>query len=100
MSLDLPIHVSIPVGDSVVVDQVYRLCTVTLMGYDTHADLKVLEMIDFDVILGMYWLSSYHAILNSHAKTITLAMPGIPIVEWRGSLRYPPKGVISYLKAR
>ena len=57
-SLDLPIRVSTPIGDSVVVDQVYRLCTVTLMGYDTHADLKVLEMIDFDVILGMDWLYS------------------------------------------
>ena len=99
-SLDLPIRVSTPVGDSVVVDQVYRLCTVTLMGYDTHADLKVLEMIDFDVILGMDWLSSYHAILNCHAKTITLAMPGIPIVEWRGTLSHPSKGVISFLKAR
>ena len=98
-SLDLPIRVSTPVGDSVVVDRVYRLCTVTLMGYDTHADLKVLDMIDFDVILGMDWLSSYHAILNCHAKTITLTMPGIPIVEWRGSLGHPSKGVISFLKA-
>ena len=70
------------------------------MGYDTHADLKVLDMIDFDVILGMDWLSSYHAILNCHAKTITLAIPGIPIVEWRGSLSHPSKGVISFLKAR
>ncbi|XP_069149036.1 uncharacterized protein [Solanum lycopersicum] len=50
-SVDLPICVSTPVEDSVVVDQVYRLCTVTLIGCDTHADLKVLDMIDFDVIL-------------------------------------------------
>ena len=85
-SLDLPISVSTPVGDSVVVDRMYRLCIVTLTGYDTHADLKVLDMIDSDVILGMNWLSSYHTIINCHAKTITLAMPGIPIVEWRGSL--------------
>ncbi|XP_015075331.1 uncharacterized protein LOC107019315 [Solanum pennellii] len=97
--LDLSIRVSTPVGDSVVVDWMYRLCTVTLMGYDTHADLKVLDMIDFYVILGVDWLSSYHAILNCHAKTITLAMPGIPLVEWRGSLSHPSKGVISFLKA-
>ena len=58
------------------VDRVYRLCIVTLMGYDTYADLKVLDMIDFNVILGLYWLSSFHAILNCYAKTITLAMPG------------------------
>ena len=74
-SLDLPIRVSTPVEDSIVVDWVYRLCKVTLMVYDTHADLKVLDMIDFDVILGMDWLSSYHAIRIRHAKTITLAMP-------------------------
>ena len=54
-SLDLSIRVSTPVGDSVVVDWVYRLCTVTLMRYDTHADSKVLDMIDFNVILGMDW---------------------------------------------
>ena len=70
------------------------------MRYDTHVDLKVLDMIDFDVILCMDWLSSYHAILNCHAKTIALAMPGIPIVEWRGTLSQPSKGVISFLKAR
>ena len=57
-SLDLPIHVSTPVEDSVVVNRVYRLCIVTLIGYDTLADLKVLDMLDFDVILGMDWLSS------------------------------------------
>ena len=45
------------------------------MRYDTHADLKVLDMIDFDVILGMDWLSSYHANLNCYAKIITLAIP-------------------------
>ena len=93
------IRVSTPVGDSVVVDRVYRLCIVTLMGYDTHVDLIVLDMIDFYVILGMDWCSSYHAILNCHAKTITLTMPEFPIVKWRGSLSHPPKGVISFLKA-
>ena len=99
-SLDLPIRVSTPVGDFVVVDRVYRFCTITLMGYDTHADLKVLDMIDFDVILGMDWLSSYHTILNCHSKTITLDMLGIPIVEWRGSFSHPPEGVISFPKIR
>ena len=70
------------------------------MRFHTHAELKVLDIIDYDVILGMDLLSSYHAILKCHAKTITLPMPGIPIVEWRGSLSHPSKGVISFLKAR
>ena len=45
------------------------------MGYATHVDINVLDMIDFDVILGMDCLYSYHANLNCHAKTIILAMP-------------------------
>ena len=62
--------------------------------YDTHGDLKFSYMVDFDVILGMGWLYFHHAILNCHAKTITLVMLGISIVEWRGSLSHPPKGLI------
>ena len=52
-----------------------------LKGCDTHDDLKVLDIVDFDVILGMDWLSSYYGILNFHAKTINLAMAGILVGE-------------------
>ena len=34
------------------------------------------EMVDFDVILGMTWLSPNFAILDCNAKTVTLAKPG------------------------
>ena len=57
------------------VHRVYRLCIVPFIEYESHADLKVLNMVNFDVILGMDWLSSYYGILNCHAKTISLAMP-------------------------
>ncbi|XP_070003315.1 uncharacterized protein [Nicotiana sylvestris] len=57
-------------------------------------------MVDFDVILGMDWLSLCHVILHYHAKTVMLAMPGVPQIDWRGSLDYVPSRVISYLKAQ
>ncbi|XP_070057751.1 uncharacterized protein [Nicotiana tomentosiformis] len=74
-SLGTPVYVSIPVGDSVIVDRIYRSCFVTFYGYETRVDLLLLDMIEFEVILGMYWLSPYHAILDCHAKTVTMAMP-------------------------
>ncbi|XP_070045439.1 uncharacterized protein [Nicotiana tomentosiformis] len=80
-SLGTPGYVSTLVGDSVVVDQIYRSCIVTLCGYETRADLLLLDMTDFEVILGMDWLSSYHAVLDCHAKTVTLAMPELPRLE-------------------
>ena len=56
-SYDMPIRVSTPMGESVIVEKVYRSCLVTFMGSNTHVDLVILEMVDFDVILGMTWLS-------------------------------------------
>ncbi|XP_070042934.1 uncharacterized protein [Nicotiana tomentosiformis] len=80
-SLGTPIYVSTPVGDSVVVDQIYQSCIVIFYGYETRADLLLLDMTDFEIILGMDWLSPYHAILDYHAKTVTLAMPELHRLE-------------------
>jgi len=52
-SLSSHVYVSTPVGDSIVVDHVYQLCLVVLSGFETEADLLVLSMVDFDIILGM-----------------------------------------------
>ena len=71
----MPIRVSTPVGESVIVEKVYRSCLVTFVGSNTHVDLVILEMVDFDVILGMTWLSPNFAILDCNAKTVTLATP-------------------------
>ncbi|XP_070040172.1 uncharacterized protein [Nicotiana tomentosiformis] len=57
-------------------------------------------MVNFEVILGMDWLSPYHTILDCHAKTVALAMPKLPRLEWRGSSVVTSSRIISFLKAR
>ncbi|XP_070013607.1 uncharacterized protein [Nicotiana sylvestris] len=57
-------------------------------------------MVDFYVILGMDWLSAHYAILDCNTKSRTLAMTGVPRVEWRGTLDYTPSRVLSFLKAQ
>ncbi|XP_049378066.1 LOW QUALITY PROTEIN: uncharacterized protein LOC125842802 [Solanum stenotomum] len=99
-SLAEPVHVSTPVGESLVVDQILRSCLVTIQGCDTRVDLILLDMVDFDVILGMDWLSPYHAVLDCYAKTVTLAMPGISPVLWQGAYSHTPTGIISFMRAR
>ncbi|XP_070032519.1 uncharacterized protein [Nicotiana tomentosiformis] len=64
-------------------------------GLQTRVDLLLLTMVDFDVILGMDWLSPYHAILDCHAKTVTLAIPGLRMIKWRGSLDYGPSKALA-----
>ena len=82
--LDMPIRVSTPVGESMIVDKVYRFCLVTFVGNDTHVDLIIQEMVDFDVILGMTWISPNFAILDCNAKTVTLAKPRTDPLVWHG----------------
>ncbi|XP_070056520.1 uncharacterized protein [Nicotiana tomentosiformis] len=94
-----PIYVSIPVWDSIMVDRVYQSCVVTICGSETRADFLLLNMVYFDVILDMHWLSLYHAILDCHAKTVMLVMSSLPRLEWRGSLGDAPSRVI-FLKAQ
>ncbi|XP_070036905.1 uncharacterized protein [Nicotiana tomentosiformis] len=94
------VYVSTFVGDSIMVDHVYRSCVVSIGSYETMVDLLLLDMVDSDVILGMDWLSPYYAILDCHAKTVTLSMPKLPRLEWRGTSGHSTSRVNSYMKAR
>ncbi|XP_070008205.1 uncharacterized protein [Nicotiana sylvestris] len=99
-SLSAPIYVSTHVGDSIVVDRVNRSYVVSIRSLETSVDLLLLDMVDFDVILSMDWLSPCHAILDFHTKTVTLAMSGLPLLECRGTLGHSTSMFISYVKAR
>ena len=96
----MPIRVSTPVGESVVVEKVYRSCLVTFMGRNIHVDLVIIEMVDFDVIMGMTWLSPNFAILDCNAKTVTLAKPGTDPLVWEGDYISTPFRIISFLRAK
>ena len=89
-----------PVGESVIVEKVYRSCLVTFVGSNTYVDLVILEMADFDVILGMTWLSPNFAILDCNAKTVTLAKPGTDPLLWEGDYTSNPVRIVSFLRAK
>lgn len=92
-----PICVYTPVGESLVVNQVYRGCIITFSERRSIANLILLYMVNFDVILGMDWLSSYHAILDCHAKTMTLPCLGLPQLVWTAASSSYPNRVIYYM---
>ena len=98
--LDMPIRVSTPVGESVIVEKVYRSCLVTFVGSNTYVDLVILEMVDFDVIQGMTWLSPNFAILDCNAKIVTLDKPGTDPLAWEGDYTSTPVRIISFICAK
>ena len=60
-NMDFDLFVATPLGDSVVVNKILRDCCM-MFGYrEMTVDLVLLDLQDFDVILGMDWLASYHA---------------------------------------
>nr|XP_009797932.1 PREDICTED: uncharacterized protein LOC104244242 [Nicotiana sylvestris] len=63
--------VSTPIGESIIARCIYRGCPVKLHHRLTLADLVELEMLGFDVIMGMDWLESYYA---KHGKVIAYAL--------------------------
>ncbi|XP_059312013.1 uncharacterized protein LOC132063479 [Lycium ferocissimum] len=79
-----PYEVSTPVGESVLARRIYRGCPVRVYHRLTTTDLAELEMVDFDIIMGMDWLASCYAIVDCRAKTVQFRFPNELVLEWSG----------------
>lgn len=60
------------------------------MGYEMPVDLRVLEFLKFDVLLGMNWIAAYHTLIDSFAKKVTFYILGYPTLVYRGKASDKP----------
>ncbi|KAH0688918.1 hypothetical protein KY289_016276 [Solanum tuberosum] len=95
-----PFCVSTPIEESILVEQVYRDCVISINHKNTMADLIELDMVDFDVILGMDWLHACYASIDYRTRVVRFQIPNEPVIEWSNSSAVPKGRFISYLKAR
>ena len=98
-SLEIPLLVATPMGSSLEVSVVYRGCDVTIEGRSLPVDLILLEMVDFDSILGMDWLSTHHAALDCRRKRVVFNLPEAPRLVFQGDRPKSPISIISCLQA-
>ena len=70
------IIVSLPTGNSLIANRVYRGSKVTIASHEFAADLIVLDIHDFDIILGMDWLAKHHATVDCYRKEVQFSQPG------------------------
>lgn len=63
---------------------------------ELYADLIILEMYDYEVILGMDWLSKYNATINCKKKMVTFNPSERDQFKFIGN---PPNDIISTISA-
>ena len=93
-------RVSLPAGDPLLTDRVVRDNRVLIEGQQFPADLVALDMRDFDVVLGMDWLSRHRATLDCYKKEVKLHRLGKLEVKFRGLRRELSSCMISAMTAQ
>ena len=70
-TLDEPLHVSSPLRTMVRTDQIFRECELEILGIRLTVDLRVMDISDFDAILGMDWLMAHRVVIDCDSRRIT-----------------------------
>ena len=65
-------HVTSPLGHSVMVNLVYKNSPLVIHDREFSVDLIALPFHKFDLILGMDWLSKHWAVIECDKKTVVL----------------------------
>ena len=93
--------VDIPVGGIVIASDICKSCVTKIADRELVADLTLLEMKDFDVILGMDWLAAnYASSVDCRSKKLKFQIPGEMEFSFVGSGASVTPCVISALQAR
>ena len=80
--------------------RVYRNCPIKIREYEFLGDLIELSVREFDVILGMDWLSRHQAIVDCRMKRVTLRTPNEDEVTFIGERSNHLSNVISAATTR
>ena len=70
-TLEESLHVSSLLGTRVRVDKICRDCELEILGILLTLDLRVMDMLEFDVILGMDWLTAHRVVIDCACRRVT-----------------------------
>ena len=69
--LEEPLYVSSPLGIRVRIGMICRGCELKISRTLLSVDLRIMDMSEFDVILGMDWLKAYRVVIDCERKRVT-----------------------------
>ncbi|TYK23874.1 ty3-gypsy retrotransposon protein [Cucumis melo var. makuwa] len=93
------LFVSTPSREVLLSKEKIKACRVEIANHVLDVTLLVLDMRDFDVILGMDWLSTNHASIDCFDKEVVFNPPSGPSFKFRGADIVCIPKVISAMKA-
>ena len=97
--IDSRMVVSVPNGDTMISGRIVPGSRLVIQNKDFPAYLIVLSIHDFDIILGMDWLSKHRATLDCYKKEVRLVRPEEPGVIFRGIRREITPSLINAMTA-
>ena len=93
-------RVSLPAGYPLFSDRVVRDSRVLIEGQEFPVDLIALDIRDFDVVLGMDWLSRHRSTLDCYKKEVKLHKLGKLEVKFKGIHRKLSSNMISAMEVQ
>ena len=96
----IPLSVAIPLSDSLDTDVILLGCPPLIEGRELLVDLVLLDVMDFDVSLGMDWLSQHNATVDCHNKEVIFRILGSEEFKFVGDKSSAPQNLISTIMAR
>ncbi|KAL0551996.1 hypothetical protein IC582_011089 [Cucumis melo] len=98
-----PLHhvlsVSTPSRECMLSKEKVKACQIEIVGHVIEVTLVVLDMLDFDVILGMDWLAANHASIDCSRKEVTFNPPSMASFKFKGGGSKSLPQVISAIRA-
>ena len=73
-ALEEPLYVSSPLGIKARIGMIYRGFELDISGTLLTVDLRIMDMLEFDVILGMDWLTAYRVVIDCERRRVTAYM--------------------------
>ena len=70
-TLEEQLHVNSPLGIRVRIGMICRGCELEISGILLAMDLRIMDMSEFDVILGMDWLIAYEIVIDCERRRVT-----------------------------
>ncbi|KAL0544091.1 hypothetical protein IC582_019202 [Cucumis melo] len=93
------LSVSTPSREVLLFKEKIKACQIEIANQMLDVTLLVLDMQDFDVILGMDWLSAYHASIDCFGKEVVFNPPSRTSFKFKGAGIVCIPKVISAMKA-